>query len=361
MKPVNYASLMKSIAEEKAQAIARDKAVKGIILVGSVAKGDAIRSSDIDLFCIGDFEHKRQKDKLRDIICDVSFVPTSFFQTVFEESNLLLKGTKIDWLRHGIVLHDTDGIIRELKERAKAESWSEKDLQTGRQSALSAIQEFRETTQKFDLTKKIVSIRGLCEIVGAYVVMKNGGLVFYPPMYMLDSLKKTDFSITYQKANCLVGASKEVAENTTRKVEALIHGLLKRYPDEETLRRKTYGLSSGMQTEIKHARDCLKKERAMDAILQARFAYTLYSIVRLWEIWGNEWKEKDVLKATYGLGTIGGRILLHKVLEGIGGDLFTEYCSILGLDSTRLSEKELIDLLRECERQVKASEPLSEV
>lgn len=356
MKPVNYASLMKSIAEEKAQAIARGKAVKGIILVGSVAKGDVTRSSDIDLFCIGEFEHKRQKDKIKDIFCDVSFVSTSFFQRAFEESDLLVKGTKIDFLRHGIVLYDPKGILGELKERAKSESWSDKDLQTARKSALSAIQEFRETTKKFDLVKNIVSIRGLCEIVGAYIVMKNGGLVFYPPMYMLDSLKKTDFSITYQKANCLVGVSKEVAENITRKVEVLIYGFLKRYPEEEALRRETYGLSSGMQTEIKHARDCIKKEKIMEAILQARFAYTLYSNVRLWETWGSEWKKKDVRKATYGLGTIRGRILLHKELERIGGDLYAEYYSILGLDSTKLSEKELVNLLGECERQVKASE-----
>lgn len=74
--------------------------------------------------------------------------------------------------------------------------------------------------------------------------------------------------------------------------------------------------------------------------------------MRLWELWGNEWKKKDVLKATYGQGTIGGRMLLHKELERIRGGLFTEYCSILGLDSARLSEKRIADLLRECERQV---------
>jgi predicted nucleotidyltransferase len=115
MKTVEYVSLMRSIAKEKARAMAKEKGVKGIILVGSVAKGNATEISDVDLFCVGDFKYRRQKEKLKDIVCDVSFFPTSFFQKAFEESNLFQKGSKIDWLRHGIVLYDPNGILGELK------------------------------------------------------------------------------------------------------------------------------------------------------------------------------------------------------------------------------------------------------
>lgn len=353
MKTINYTNLMKPIAEEKAQAIAKEEKVKGIILVGSVAKGEATKTSDIDLFCIGNLEYKRQKETLKGIVCDISFVPTSFFQNVFEESNFLQKGVRIEFLRHGIVLYDPEEILRKIKEKAQVTSWSEKDLQTARKSALSAIRKLREIGQKYDLTEKIVATRKVSEIAGAYVAMKNGELVFYPPMYMLDSLSKTNFLPIYQKVNNLLHVANDDAEKVTARVEMQIQKLWKRYSNKNLLQQKTRGLSSGMQTEIKNARNCVGKGKIKGAILQARFAYLLYSVVKLWEAWENEWKRKEVLWATYGLGTIEGRIALHEELQKIGGNLFEEYCSILGLKTARLSKNKITNLVKKCERQVK--------
>jgi hypothetical protein len=332
---------------EKTKELKLIPGVEGILLVGSVAKGTTHEGSDVDLFVVGAFQWRRTTEAVDGVSVDVSYFPTGFFAGAFTDPVTIQKGNKLDWLRHSVILHDPNGILRELKKRALSESWNPRDIAAAVEKARQSLAAYRSLPRS-DPRLLLHALRGTYEASAVIVAMRAGNLLFFPPIYLLDAVEGTPFKEAYIRINGIETATHEDADRLILLAGTRIDSLLTSYPDHEALRKMTSGYSSGMVTELRHAQGCLRKEKPREALLEARMAYSLYAGVRLWESAGRSWIWEEEARREVG-GSASPRAVEYAALHNLGGELFKEFLKAMGLDYAP-SHSELEDLEEACSR-----------
>ena len=110
---------------EIAAAIARELAGKGasaVVLMGSHARGDAFRHSDVDLIALGEGPEYRLERRGGHLIA-VSWTTPEAVEMVMatpSQAGLFVQG----W-RDGVPLYDPDGLARSLRQKAIEWDWSQ--------------------------------------------------------------------------------------------------------------------------------------------------------------------------------------------------------------------------------------------
>lgn len=178
------------------------KQVSGIFTYGSVVKGTATASSDLDLAIVWDGEEApaRLMAEHKGVIVDMDFIPKSSMDKILggEESHAYTIAGVISRLKSARVEYDRDGDVKKWLERARNFSWpieivskmkeialveidrSEKHVSQG--DTVSAVHEMRNGI--FDLSRLILMHSNFFNIIRPSEVLSDIRIE-HPMMYQL--------------------------------------------------------------------------------------------------------------------------------------------------------------------------------
>ncbi len=170
--------------------------VKGIFTYGSVVRGTATTSSDLDICMVWDGSEApaRLMAEHKGVVVDMDFVTPSDINTVLDgeaETAFQIAGV-ISRLREARVQYDTDGMLRDWLKRASKYTWPSNMVENTKRDAKEALQFAERYLESNDPASATHELRkGLFEL-GRVVVMKNQIFSIIKPSEVLSEVRMLD-------------------------------------------------------------------------------------------------------------------------------------------------------------------------
>ncbi len=169
------------------------KQVSGIFTYGSVVKGTATASSDLDLAIVWDGEEApaRLMAEHKGIIVDMDFIPKSRIDSILggKESHAYTIAGVISRLKNARVEYDRDGDVKRWLERARDFSWPIEIVSTMKEIALEEIDRSENHVSQGDTVSAVHEMRNGIFDLSRLILMHNNMFDIIRPSEVLSDIR----------------------------------------------------------------------------------------------------------------------------------------------------------------------------